>query len=215
MNRRAVTRIAADVREEFAELRERLSHHLGPDSNVDQARLMLADHVPTMVVAKTQILLDTLLNYLIEDAMEALTDAPTAVKNAFYDLDLRARIKESFSLEPESLQFSFDPRIIAGGVAASATAAAGGLITALLLSGLISRILGGVATLIASALAFRMAHTATTGTARQRLLDNVDDYVSRSEHQASSWLISVEEYFVAAFEEFRDGKGQATEGGTA
>ena len=211
MNRRAVTRIAADVREEFAELRERLSHHLGPDSNVDQARLMLADHVPTMIVAKTQILLDTLLNYLIEDAMEALTDAPTAVKNAFHDLDLRARIKESFSLEPESLQFSFDPRIIAGGVAASVTAAAGGLMTALLLSGLISRILGGVVTLIASALTFRIAHTATTSTALKRLRNEVNDYVTQSEQQVSSWLANVEDFFVSAFEEFQDGGEQTKE----
>ena len=215
MNRQAVTRIAADVREEFAELRERLSRHLDPDSDVDQARRMLADHVQTMVVARAQLLLDTLLNYLMEDATEALTDAPTAVKNAFYDLDLQARIKESFSLEPESLKFSHDLRVIAGGVAASATAAAGGLMTALLLSGLIPRILGGVTTLVASAVAFRIAHTATTGTALQRLRNEVDDHVTQSEQQVSSWLANVEDFFVSAFKEFRDGKGQAAEGGTA
>ena len=214
MNRRAATQITADTREEFAELREQLSRHLDPDADVDHARRMLVDHVPTMVVARAQLLLDTLLNYLIEDAMEALTDAPTAVKNAFYDLDLRARIKESFSLEPESLQFSFDPRVIAGGAAASATAAAGGLMTALLLSGLISRILGGVATLIASAIAFRIAHSATTGTALQWLRNDVDAYVTQSEQQVSAWLANVEDFFVSAFEEFQEDKTRA-EGETA
>ena len=164
-----------------------------------------------MVVAKTQLLLDTLLNYLMEDAIAALADAPTAVKNEFYDLDLRSRIKESFSLEPESLKFSFDPRVIAGGVATGVTAATGGLMTALLLSGLLPRLLGGAATLVASAVAFRIAHTATTGTALQRLRNEVDDYVTQSEQQVSSWLANIEDFFVSAFKEFQDGGEQAKE----
>lgn len=210
MNRRATARIATDTREEFAELREKLSRHLEPNADVDQVRLILVEHAPAMVVAKTQLLLDTLLNYLMEDATEALTDAPTTIKNEFYDLDLRSRVKKSFTLEPESLEVSFDPRVIAGRVAASATAAAGGLITALFLSELISRIVGGVATLVASAVAFRIAHTATTGTALQRLQEDMDDYLTHSEQQVSSWLVDIEEYFVSAFKEFQDGQGRSS-----
>ena len=212
MNRRVAKRITADIREEFVELREHLSRHLESDTDVDQERRLLVEHVPTMVVARTQLLLDTLLNYLMEDAIAALADAPTAIKNEFYDLDLRSRVKQSFTLEPESLEFSHDPRVIAGGVAASAAAAAGGLITALLLSGLIPRILGGVTTLVASAVAFRIAHTATTGIALQRLRNEVDDHVTQSEQQVSSWLANVEDFFVSAFEEFQDGGGRAKEG---
>ena len=208
MNRRAVARITADTREEFDELREDLSHHLEADADVDQERRQLVDHVPTMVVAKTQLLLDTLLNYLMEDAIAALADAPTAVKNEFYDLDLRSRVKRSFTLEPESLEFSFDPRVIVGGFATGMTATAGGLMTALLLSGLIPRLVGGAATLVASAVAFRIAHTAATDTALQRLRNEVDDYVRQSEQQVSSWLANVEDFFVSAFEEFQDGGEQ-------
>ena len=211
MNRRATKRIMEETRGEFNELRENLSRYLEADADVDQERQRLVDHVRTMVVAKTQLLLDTLLNYLMEDAIAALADAPTAVKNEFYDLDLRSCIKESFSLEPESLEFSFDPRRIAGGVATGVTVATGGLMTALLLSGLIPRLVGGAATLVASAVACRIAHTATTGTALQQLRNEVDDYVTQSEQQVSSWLASVEEYFVAAFKEFQDGGEQAKE----
>ena len=193
----------------MTELREHLSHHLEADADVDQERRQLVEHVPDMVGARTQLLLDTLLNYLMEDAIAALADAPTAVKNEFYDLDLRSRVKQSFTLEPESLKFSHDPRMIAGGVAAGATAVAGGLMTALLLSGLIPRILGGVTTLVASAVAFRIAHTATTGTALQRLRDDVNAYMTQSEQQVSSWLANVEDFFVSAFKEFQDGAGQS------
>ena len=207
MNRRTGERIGADIREEFDELREKLNRHLEPNADVDQTRRILVEHAPTMVVAKTQILLDTLLNYLMEDATEALIDAPTTVKNAFYDLDLRASIRGSFSLKPELLELSFDPRIIAGGVWAGSTATAGGLVTALFLSGLIFRIVGGVATLVASAIAFQIAHTATTGTALQRLRNDLDEYLTHSEQQVSSWLADVEEYF---FEKFQDGGGDQT-----
>ena len=211
MNRRATARIVADTREEFAELREKLSFYIEPNADVNQVRRLLVEHAPTMVVAKTQLLLDTLLNYLMKDATEALTDAPTTVKNEFYNLDLRSCVKKSFTMEPESLEFSFDPRVIVGGVVASATVATGGLITALFLSELISRIVGGVATLVASAVAFRIAHTATTGTALQRLQKDMNDYLDHSEQQVSSWLESIEKYFVEAFKEFQDGRDDRTE----
>ena len=168
MNPRATARIVADTREQFAELREKLNFYFEPNADVDQVRLLLVEHVPTMVVGKTQLLLDTLLNYLMEDAEEALSDASTTAKNEFYNLDLRNRVKKSFTLEPGSLEFSFDPRLIAGGVAAGTTAVAGGLITALFLSELIFRIAGGAAALVASAVAFKIAHTAMTDTALNR-----------------------------------------------
>ena len=214
MNRRAARRITADTREEFDELRKDLSHHFEAEADVDQERRLLVEHVRTMVVARTQLLLDTLLNYLMEDALVALADAPTAVKNEFYDLDLRSRVKQSFTLEHESLEFSHDPRVIAGGVATGVTAATGGLMTALLLSGLIPHLVGGVATLVASAVAFRIAHTSTTGIALQRLRNDVDAYVTQSEHHVSSWLANVEDFFVSAFKEFQEG-GERTKEETA
>ena len=214
MKRWVAARIADDAHEEFGELRTELNRHLEPEADVDQTRNLLAERVPARVVARTQLLLDTLLNYLMEEAIGALTDSPTAVKNEFYDLDLRRRIEQSFTLEPESLEFSFDPRKIAGGVAAGVTATAGGLMTALLLSGLIPRLVGGAVTLVASAAAFRIAHTATTGIALQRLRSDVDAYVTRSEHHVSSWLANVEDFFVSAFEEFQEDKTRA-EGETA
>ena len=210
MNRRASARIKTDVRGEFEGLRADLGRHLELDSDVDHTRRLLTDHVPTMVVGRAKLLLDTLLSYLMEDATEALAGAPTAVKNDFYDLELRTRVKDSFSLEPETLQFSFDPRVIAGGVAAGGTASAGGMVMALLLNGALSRIVAGLVTLVASTLAFRMAHGAATGTARQRLNDDVHDYVERSERHVSSWLASVGQYFMSEFEAFRHAGTRST-----
>ena len=211
---RAEKRIKADIRKEFDELREKLSRHLEAGADVDQERQKLAEHILTEVVTPTQRLLDTLLNYLMEDAIAALADTPTSVKNEFYDLDLRRRVKQSFTLEPEPvpLKFSRDPRVTAGGVAAGATAAAGGLMIALYLSGPLVRIVGGAVTLVASAIAFRIAYTSTTRTALQWLRDDVDTYMTQSERQVSSWLTNVEAFFVSAFKEFQYRGGQAKEG---
>ena len=216
MNRRMTARIADDVREEFGKLRVELGHYTEPEADVDQARRILPEHAPTMVLARTQLLLDTLLNYLMEDAEAALADASTEIQIEFYDIDLRGRIKKSFALDPESLNLSFDPRLIAGGIAAGAAATAGSLATALFLFGLISRIAGGVATLVATALAFKIAYDCRSAAdwTRKRLEKDVDEYVTLSEQQVSSWLASVEEFFVVEFKKFRDGEGRL-DGGMA
>lgn len=202
MNRHAATQIAANIRDEFAGIRKDAGRHLNPEVTIDHARELLAQHVPALVVGRAQLLLDTLLSYLMEDAVEALADAPTDVKNDFYAEDLRARLKGSFTLEPQTLQFSFDPRVVAGGVAAGGTLVAGGLIVGLVLGGVVARIIAGLATLVASAFAFRVAHSAGTTSARRALEADVTTYVAQSEQQVSEWLGSVDRSFVEAFDKF-------------
>ena len=204
MKRRAAAQITTDTREEFDAIRNELQRHLSPDVSVDQARQLLVEHAPTMVVARARLLFDSLLNYLMADAVDALSDASTGVKNDFYALHLRERIKEeAFALEPQSLRLSLDPRAVVGGLAAAGTAVAGGLIIGLVLNGLLPRVAAGSVTIIGSAVAFRTAHAATLGMARKRLAEDVQEYVSRAERQVASWLASVEESFLSAFNEFQ------------
>jgi hypothetical protein len=203
MSRRAGARIAENVREEFELLRGDLERYLRPDSEVDHARHLLAGHVPTMVVGRAHLLLDTLLGYLMEDAIQALRDAPVKTKNGFFALELRSSIKESFKLEADTLVFSTDPRIVFGAAAAGGTAATSAAVMALLLTSLVSRVAGGVATLVASALAFRTGYAAASGLAHRRLADDVYEYVEQSEKHVSAWLTTVENAFFEAFEEFQ------------
>ena len=103
---------------------------------------------------------------------------------------------------------------MAGGLAAAGTLAAGGLVVGLLLGGMLSRLAGGLATLVASAVAFRVAYSATMGSARRQLEANVFDYLARSEEQVSVWLKSVEKSFIEAVDEFCRERGiieEATE----
>ena len=207
MNRNATAQIASDVREELNAIRSDLRRHLAPEVGVDHAKQLLIEHAPTLVVGRARLLLDSLLSYLMQDASEALQNAPTDVKNGFYALELRERIKGTFSLEAQSLQFSFDPRIMAGGMAASGTAVAGGLLVALLVSGMLSRIVGGLATLVASAFAFRAAHSASSAIAQRRIEDDVLEYLNASERQVASWLGEVENSFMETFNTFASTHG--------
>ncbi len=202
MNRRATKQIAANVRDEFAGIRRDVGRHLDRDVTVDHARELLAQHAASLVVGRGQLLLDSLLSYLMEDAVEALAGAPTDVKNDFYEEDLRARLKGTFTLEPQTLQFSFDPRIVSGSVAAGGALVTGGLIVGLVLGGVVARIIAGLATLVASAFAFRVAHQAGTSSARRTLESDITTYLAQSEEQVSDWLTSVERSFVEAFDKF-------------
>ena len=217
MNRRKTASIADDVREEFGGLRIELREYVVHGADVDQARRILPTHAPARVLARAQLLLDTLLNYLMEDAEDALAGAPAGIRIKFYDLDLRRSVRKTFTLDPKPLELSFDPRLVAAGVAAGATASAGGLATTLFLVGLISRIAGGVATLIATALAFKLVYSSgvTTEWTREALERDVDSYVALSERQVSSWLASVEVFFLAEFKEFRGGQEGHPDGGPA
>lgn len=202
MNRRAAKQIMSNIHDEFAGIRRDALRHLAPTVTVDHARELLGQHVPALVVGRAQILLDSLLSYLMEDAMEALSNAPTDVKNDFYALNLRVRIKESFSLEPQTLRFSFDPRKITGGLAAGGTLIAGSLIIGLVLTGVVSRIMAGLATLVSSAVAYRLAHSAGAPSARKALESDLSTYLTQSETQVSEWLAGVDFEFVDKFDEF-------------
>ena len=205
MNCRTALSIADDVRQEFEKLRVELGYYVGPNAEVGQAQKMLVEHAPAMVGARADVLFDTLLNYLMEDASRELADASPKLQNEFYAVDLRKRARDSFKLESEPPRMSFDQRILAGGLAAGVTATAGGLVTALLLWGLIGRIAGAVATVGATVVAFKLGFEcgSAAGWARERLKEDLEEYLTLAEQRVASWLASVEEFFVSEFREFQ------------
>ena len=201
MNGNATWKITENIRDEFSCIRRDVQRHLGPDVTVDHARTLLAQHVPALVVGRSQILLDSLLNYLMEDAISSLTDAPTEVKNDFYDQDLRAQIRGSFSLDAQTLTLSFDRRLIYGGVAAGSVLVAGGA-AVLLLPIVFSPLLIGLGSIVASAIAFRVAYSAATEPARGALKSDVAAYLAESEAQVKEWLGRVENAFDESFAQY-------------
>lgn len=202
MNRNAVKQIVTDVQDEFASIRKDVRRYMRPEVDISHARALLSEHVPVLVVGRAQLLLDTLLNYLMTDAIDTLSSAPAGVKQAFYELDLRAHMKSSYVVQPQTLQFSTDPRIIGGSVAAGGTLVAGGLIVGLLLSDMTVRIIAGLASIVASAIAFRLAHTACTNSARSAVESDISKFLAQSEAQTLEWLATAERSFIDNFDKF-------------
>lgn len=204
MNRNATCRIASDTRECFDAIRQELDGRLQRELSVDEARQLVVSNAPAMVAGRARLLFDTLLNYLMKDAMESLAEVPTSVRNDFFALDLRARINgEMSSFDSSPLRLSPDARVVSGGLSAVGFALAGGLVTFMVLSDTTSPIAGGVVTLIGSFGTFRLAHGAASGMSRRRMEKDMHEYVTRAEQDVTSWLEDVEKRFDSEFNQFR------------
>jgi hypothetical protein len=201
MNLKAAKQISTDIHKEFIEIKKNIVRHLSPEITIDHARELLTRHIPMLVIGRGQVLLDSLLNYLMEDAIEELAEASTDIKNDFYEQEFRSQIKQSYLLEAQKLKFSINPQLLIGGIAAGGTLMAG-VITGLLIENLVVNIVVGLVTLIASACAFRVGQSIGENSARQKLESDVMLYLSQSEKLVAEWLSDVEQTFVDMFDKF-------------
>lgn len=210
---KAADKIEANIRDEFQGVRNDSLKHLDPLVPVEQARLMLAEHVPALVLGRAQILLGSLLGYLMSDAMDDLATLPVEVQNEFYDRDFRAEIGNAFSFKPNGVELSFDPSRLAGLLSAGGTVAVGGLLGGLTLGGLVSRVVAGFVTISLAAASYKLGQSAVRSHVRGKLHSDLDNYLALSEREVSRWLAEVREEFESAFARFRD-EGELASGAT-
>lgn len=201
-------KIQQDVGEEFNLLRRNVRTFYEPNYNLAIIKSSLIELVPKMVLEKSNILLDTILNYLMDNARNILKPASTDLKNAFYAVDFRRKIKGSFTLNVENLSCSFDPRYLYGGVSGGGILLAGGAFTACTAifsfapGGLIVTVISGIATLVLSAVAFKIAFDKSAPKARKQLEDDIEKYISQSEQKVSNWVKDIIEAFDKEFKKF-------------
>lgn len=214
-----IKNINTDISEGFLSLKKSLQIYLKPDFDVSQTKLFLQTHVPKEVIAKSEVLWKTLLNYLMEGAQEQIKSADTQLKNAFFDRDFRKRLHEwikqpqnKFLLASDAIQYSADPRRKAGLIASGVTFFAGVGITTAVASGTIISILSGIATIILSVLAFRISYNRASPNARLAVEADVEQYLVRSQEDVSVWLKKVAEAFDRDFHEFCSDNGLVLEG---
>lgn len=209
-----VENIKTDVSEEFLSIKESLQIYLMPGFGVSQTKQFLQTHVPKEVVYKSEILLDTLLNYLMKDARDKIETADTELKNAFLDMDLRKRIHEwtrqlqnKLALEPDIVKYSTDPRLKSGLIASGVTFLAGAGISTAIASGIVGSILSGIATIILTAVAFKIAYNKASPNARVALKADIDQYLASSQEQVFAWLETVANAFDNDFHVFCTANG--------
>lgn len=211
-------KIKKDIADEFANLKEALQIHLKPDFDVSQAKQFLQTHIPKEISYKSEILLDTLLNYLMEDARERIKTADIKLQNAFLDADFRKRVHEwarqlenKLVLDPDSVKYTFDPRLKQGLIAAGIALVAGASVSLILA---VEAIVAGIITILLYALAFKIAYDKASPKARENIKMDIDQYLEASQKQVLEWLEKVVAAFENDFHVFCSTNGFALEGKT-
>ena len=212
-------KIKRDATDEFASLKESLQTHLNGGFNVSETKQFLQTHVPKEIVYKSEVLLDTLLNYLMEDARKKIESSDVKLQNAFFDADFRKRIHDwsiqlenKLSLEPDIVKYVADPRLTQGLIASGITLVVGTGITVALAPSIVGTIVAGIVTVLLSAFAFKIAFDKTSPKARGLIKKDIDQYLEEAQKQVLAWLSKVEKSFNDNFHKFCSDNGFEAEG---
>lgn len=203
------SKIKNDISEEFENLEKSLQIHLKGDYNVSLTKEFLQKHIPNEIIYKSEILFDTLINYLIKDARNKIENADIQLQNAFFDADFRKRthdwakqLENQLALEPDIIQYTKDPRLVQGLIASSITLVGGTGITIGVASTVLGAIVGGLVTILLSAAVFKVAFDKATPKAREVIKGDIDKYLDDSQKQVLAWLTTVQASFEHDFREF-------------
>ncbi len=217
-----IDKIKKDVNDEFETLNKALQIHLKPDFDINQTKKFLETHVPKEVICKSEMLLDTLLNYLMEDAQKKIKGADVKLQNAFFDADFRKRVHEwamqmenKLSLEPDIIKYTSDPRIKQGLIASGITFVIGAGVSSTLVTTLALSVVAGIVTILLAAFAFKIVYDKASPKARKIIKEDIEKYLAASKKQVIEWLEKVREAFEKDFNTFCSANGFLIEmGGT-
>lgn len=214
--RTCVSQFTDDINDEFLKIRNNIQTHLDDDNDIQREKLFLSSHVPKEVIISSEILLDTVINALMDEARHQLKTASAELQNKFYDHDFREKVKEwamqvenKLSLEPEYVKYSSDPQLVQGLVAAGVTFITGAAITgfAFILTMVIGAIVSGIVTLMLSAVAFKFAYDKAEPKAISKMTEDIEAYLESSKTQVSEWLNKVILSFDNEFKSFCSNNG--------
>ncbi len=200
-----------DINEEFLKIWNYLKIYFNDDNDIQGKKINLSSRVTKEVIISSEILLDTVINSLMDDARSQLKSASIELQNKFYDHDFRKRVKEwavqvenKLSLEPEYVKYSTDPQMVHGLVAAGVTFITGAAITGIVFINtmVIGAIVSGIVTLILSAVAFKLAYDKAEPKAVLKMKEDIESYLESSKSQVSDWLSKVIQSFDSEFKTF-------------
>ncbi|WP_020559641.1 hypothetical protein [Thiofilum flexile] len=205
--------IKKDVMIEFSNLKSTLQQtYLKPGFNVDQTKNFLKTHIPKEIVYKTEVLLDTQLNYLMADARERIKGADIQLQNAFFDADFRKRVHEwtkqlenKIALEPDIVRYLHD-RQLKQSLILSGLNFILGTVTVNVVLGIVA----GIVTILLSAYAF--GFYLNQEKARESIQIDIDKYLASAQEQVLQWLEKVGIAFESDFHHFCSTHGFILEG---
>lgn len=202
-------KIELDVSKEFRALHKDVQNYFIRNFNIDLTKKQLRDNLPKSIVTKSKDLLNILLNYLMEEAEDLLEPADTDLKNKFYAEKFREKVKEYFKFNPYSLNFSYDPRLINGGLAGAVTLPASyALMYRLFLTTnppplySYNPVIAFLIVVLPVVLTTTVSYKMSAGKARKKLKKDVENHIGESEIQIKNWLNQIVDKFSTDFTKF-------------
>lgn len=209
-----------DIKNEFSKIRKNLEVHIDSDESINMKKEFLSNHVPKEVIFSSELLLDTVINALMDEAISKFEGSSAKLQNKFYEYDFRGKIKKwageienKLSLEPEYIKYSKNPQLIQSLIASGITFIVGSAITgfAFIPEKVISSIVGGIVSLVLSAVAFKLVHKNTEPKAVAKMVEDIEKYLETTKSQVTDWLNNVILAFSSEFKMFCDNNGWTIE----
>ncbi|MBX3007625.1 MAG: hypothetical protein KF816_06310 [Melioribacteraceae bacterium] len=204
-------KIKYDIEQEFSELKKSIGNNLQDDFNINTQKDFLKNHIPTEIIVKSEILLDTLLNYLMETAIKELDKLDVEIQNDFFNQDFRNKVREwveqtenQLELTTPEVVFSADPRWRQGAINGGTAFIIGTAVTIFVFdpTKIVWAIVSGLVTIIASAYLFKKAFEKAEPKARSIIKSDVEIFINNAEQQITDWLKTVTKVFSEEFNNF-------------
>lgn len=200
------------TRSEFNVIRDELNAQLKGSYDIRQKKEFFADYIPKEIIFRTKALVDTQMNFKMDEAVEYLKKYNISIQNKFFEADFEKRFKTSTDeLNPnlisdrDAVPYSRDPRMMNGIIAGGSTFVIGSAVTAAFLkTSKVGAVISGATTILLSILAYRVTYNKFSEQARQSLGNDVHDFLTKSEIQVTEWLNSIDKLFDAEFHQFLD-----------
>ncbi|QXP65739.1 hypothetical protein [Polaribacter sp. AHE13PA] len=194
-----MNKIKQDIKELFDNVRLDIEKQLDKNFDIEITIKHLSDYIPKEVIYNSEMLLETLLSYLMIDAQKAIEKLDVKTKNKFYDAKLNEKIIElAYSLKEDKnlinsvVEFRKDRRKRNAYIASGATFIAGAIgVNAIAPISILSLVVSGLVVLIISAFTFKLIYDKATIKTRVNIREDAKSYLKKTEKEVDLWLNEV------------------------
>ena len=209
-------KISLDIKEEFNKIRKAIQLKMKDDFEITSTKNFIQSFVPSEIITRSQVLLDTLLNYLMDFAVTEFKYMDVELRNDFFAQNLEQKIKDwvkqtenQLELMAPKVEFSTDPRWEQGAITGVTAFVFGTAATVFVFdpTKVVSAIITGLLTIIGSSYLFKKGFEKAEPQARPLIKSDIDKFINNSEKQVSEWLKTVTYVFSKEFDNFCDSRG--------
>jgi hypothetical protein len=195
-------KILQDLDYQLAVVKSEVNFFIDKDLNLYFLREFIKSYTPKLLKKNAEVLLDTLLNYLMSALSEVIRDKNISVKQNVVQANIRERIRawaldKNNAFNPTKFMLKEDEEILERlkEVAPGLLVAIGGAASAVIVSdNILTKLVPGLSTLVGSAYVIKQVRERVQRVKRI-WKKNVDNYLDINKKLLHSWLKSVIEKF--------------------